>query len=217
MEKTIRILIVDDHPVVRHGLRSMLELKPGIHVVGEAQNGEEAIYYAEKLKPDLILMDLVMPKKDGLEAITEILQQNPQARILVLTSFAKDERIIDALKMGATGYLLKETTPDELLKAIQETYVGETYIPYEIARRLVRAMSKSGRPSIETTLTKREVEVLQMASRGLTNSQIANELVVAEGTVRFHFSNILSKLHLSNRTQAVLFAVQQGWVKVDTN
>ncbi len=214
MAKSIRILIVDDHPVVRHGLHAMLEQKPGIQIIGEARNGLEAIEYTRSIKPDVILMDLVMPVKDGLEAIVDIHKQDPQVRILVLTSYANDEKIVNALKMGAKGCLLKESTPDELLRAIRDVYNGEMFIPSEIALRLVRVMSQPEKPRLDEILTKREADVLKMAVLGYTNSKIANELNVTEGTVRFHFSHILSKLYLSNRTQAVLYAVQQGWASI---
>ena len=211
MKEEIRILIADDHPVVRHGLRSMLELKPGIKVVGEARDGQEAIQYAHELKPDVILMDLVMPKKDGLEAIAEIYQDDPKTRILMLTSFAEDDRIINALKIGAAGCLLKESTPAELLQAIQDVYQGKTSISPGIAHLLVQEMRRSSKVPPESTLTKRENEVFKMVIRGFTNQQIAAELFISEGTVRYHISNILGKLQVSNRTQAVLYALQQGW------
>jgi NarL family two-component system response regulator LiaR len=162
-------------------------------------------------------LDLVMPRKDGIEAIGEIKGENPEARILVLTSFAEDDRVFPAIKAGALGYLLKDSSPQELLQAIREVYRGESSLHPTIARKLVRELSQpSDLPATEEPLTEREVEVLGLVARGLSNQEIADRLVVSERTVRTHVSNILGKLHLANRTQAALYAVREGLAGLDT-
>jgi NarL family two-component system response regulator LiaR len=208
----IRVLIVDDHTVVRYGLRLMLEQKPGFEVVGEAADGLAAIHQSELLKPDVILMDLAMKGLDGVAAITQIHQTCPEIRILVLTSFPDDAKIMAAIQAGAMGYLLKDTSPSELVAAIQRVHRGEVSLSPDLARRLVLQLHGSQKPSQpETPLTDREIEVLRLAASGLSNPEIAKKLFITEGTVRFHFSNILDKLHLPNRTQAILYALRQGW------
>jgi two-component system, NarL family, response regulator LiaR len=211
MENKIRILIVDDHPVVRHGLHSMLETILDMEVVGEARDGIEAVQFAQALKPDVILMDLVMPKKNGLEAIAEIWKENHRVRILVLTSFPDDNKIYSAIKAGACGYLLKDSSPEELLQAIRDVHLGRASLPPEVTNKLLNEIQQSEEigPG-KMVLTKRETEILQLAVQGLSNSQIAAELVISEGTVRYHISNILGKLNLQNRTQAVLYALEHG-------
>lgn len=217
MGNNIRILIVDDHPVVRQGLCSMLEMKPDMEVVGEAKDGLEAVNLSRELKPDVILMDLIMPKQGGLETITEIRGGNPQAHILVLTSFPEDDKIYSAIKAGALGYLLKDSPPEKLLQAIRDVHRGLVSLPPEIAVRLITEIQHSSESAqAETTLTKREADILRLAARAFTNQQIAAELVISEGTVRYHVSNILSKLHLSNRTQVALYALQHGWADLDS-
>jgi NarL family two-component system response regulator LiaR len=212
----IRILIVDDHTVVRHGLRLMLELKPGLDVVGEAQDGSEAISQARLLQPDVILMDLEMPRMSGLQAIEEIHPQFPNIHILVLTSYADSEKIAMTIKAGAAGYLLKDSSPKDLVEAIQNVYHGNISLPPEIAQKLVQGLQQPSKKSpSDTLLTGREKEIIQLAANGLSNVEIAQKLVLSEGTVRFHFSNIFSKLHVSNRSQAILFALRQGWVDLN--
>jgi two-component system, NarL family, response regulator LiaR len=211
MSETIRVLIVDDHTVVRHGLHLMLEQKPEIEVVGEGVDGLDAIYFAEKLKPDVILMDLAMPRMSGLEAIDQIHQKMPDIRILVLTSFADDEHLVTAVKSGAAGYLLKDSSPGDLVAAIHQVSQGNFSFSADFTRRLVmelHAPVKNATPSIN--LSSRELNVLRLAAAGLTNPEIATRLFITEGTDRFHFSNILRKLNLETRTQAVLFALRQG-------
>jgi NarL family two-component system response regulator LiaR len=181
----IRILIADDHPLVRKGIRAMLGTHPDLELVGEAENGVEAVELARKLQPDIILLDLVMPRMDGLEALARIKEDNPDARILVVTSFADDEKVFPAIKAGALGYFLKVASPDMLAQAIRDVHQGELWL-------------------------QRELEVLQLIAQGLSNPVIATELGIGAGTVRFHVSNILSKLHLANRTQAALYALQEG-------
>jgi NarL family two-component system response regulator LiaR len=217
MTETIRILIADDHAIVREGLRALIGTKPDMELVGEAADGVEAVLKARSLRPDVILLDLVMPRKDGIEAIGEIKRENPKARILVLTSFAEDEKVFPAIQSGALGYLLKDSSPQELLRAIREVYRGESSLHPAIARKLIRELNRpSDLPTTEEPLTGREVEVLNLVARGLSNQEIAERLVVSERTVRTHVSNILGKLHLANRTQAALYAVREGLAGLDT-
>lgn len=214
-KKSIRILIADDHPVVREGLCSLVNISPGMELVGEAVDGIEAVEKACSLQPDVILLDMVMPHKDGLEVIREIKQQNPDARILVLTSFAEDDKIFRAIKAGALGYLLKDTSPEMLLQSIRDIYQGESSLHPTIARKLIRELSQPSDPPPGKLLTKREMEVLRLIARGLSNQEIAEKLVITKGTVRIHVSKILTKLHLTNRVQAVLYALQEGLAKLD--
>jgi NarL family two-component system response regulator LiaR len=211
-EKPIRVLIADDHPVVRRGLSSLLNITTDMELAGEAVDGVEAIDKARLLKPDIILLDLMMPRKGGLEAISEIKQANPDARILVLTSFADDDKVFPAIKAGALGYLLKDSPPEMLLQAIHDVYRGESSLHPTIARKLIRELNQPppDLPPTEEPLTRRELEVLRLVARGLSNQEIATELVISEGTVRIHVSNILGKLHLANRTQATLYALHGG-------
>lgn len=209
--KPIRILIADDHAIVREGLRALIETEPGMELVGEATDGVEAVQMARTFRPDVILLDMVMPHKDGLEAISEIKGEQPDARILVLTSFAEDEKVFPAIKGGALGYLLKDTSPQGLLKAIRDVYEGESSLHPTIARKLIGELHRpSSPPPAGEELTEREVEVLNLVARGLSNQEIADRLVVSERTVRKHVSNILGKLHLANRTQATLYALRTG-------
>lgn len=216
-EEPIRVLIADDHPIVRRGLSSLINIKPDLELVGEAADGVEAIDKAWLLKPDVILLDLMMPRKGGLEAIVEIKQANPAARILVLTSFADDDKVFPAIKAGALGYLLKDSPPEMLLQAIHDVYRDEASLHPTIARKVIRELNQppADLPPTEEPLTRREMEVLRLVARGLSNQEIATELVISEGTVRIHVSNILGKLHLANRTQATLYALQEGLADLD--
>jgi NarL family two-component system response regulator LiaR len=215
-KKAIRILIADDHPVVRRGLISLINIQADMELVGEAVDGAEAVAKARSLQPDVILLDLMMPHKDGLEAIREIKQENPNAQILVLTSFAEDDKVFPAIKAGALGYLLKDSPPEMLLQAIHDVDRGEASLHPAIARKLIRELNQPpALPLTEEPLTKRELEVLRLVARGLSNQEIAGTLVVGEGTVRIHVSNILNKLHLANRTQAALYALQEGLATLD--
>jgi NarL family two-component system response regulator LiaR len=215
-DKPIRILIAEDHAVVREGLRLLINSEPGMEVIGQAVDGIEAVQAARALQPDVILLDLVMPRKNGIEAIKEIRQENPTARILVLTSFAEDDKVFPAIKAGALGYLLKDSTPQELLQAISETYQGESSLHPVIARKLIRELHQpAGSQPVEEALTERELEVLKFVAQGLPNQEIADKLALSERTVRTHVGNILNKLHLANRTQAALYAVREGLAKLD--
>lgn len=216
MTEEIQVLIVDDHAVVREGLRALIETEPGMGLAGEATDGDEAVAQAVALQPDVILLDLMMPRKGGIEAIGEIMAADASARILVLTSFAEDDKVFPAIKAGALGYLLKDASPSELLQAIRDVCRGEPSMHPTIARKLMRELRRPAElPPTEEPLTEREVEVLQLLARGLSNQEIADELVVSERTVRTHVSNILGKLHLANRTQAALYALREGLARLD--
>lgn len=215
-DEKIRVLIADDHDVVRRGLRALLETEDDIEIVGEAEDGVEAVLKARSLRPDVTLLDLMMPRKNGIEVISDIKQETPEARILVLTSFSDDEKVFSAIKAGALGYLLKETSPDELLQAVRDVYHGESSLHPAIARKLIRELNRpSSLPPADEPLTEREIEVLIKVARGLSNQEIADTLVISERTVRTHVSNILSKLHLANRTQAALYALKEGLTSLD--
>jgi NarL family two-component system response regulator LiaR len=217
MVEPIRVLIADDHGLVRKGLSALINAKPGIQVIGEAEDGEEAIQKTRELAPDVILLDLKMPHKDGVEAIHEIKAENPDAKILVLTSFVEDHLVFSAIKAGALGYLLKDSTPTELIQAIQAVYRGESSLSPTIALKLVQELSRpSDLPPTDEPLTPREVEVLRLVAKGLTNQEIGEKLVISERTVGAHVSTILAKLQLANRTQAALYALREGLVTLDT-
>ncbi len=212
MDKDIRILIADDHNLVRQGFEALLSVKDGIEVVGLAENGEKAIKMARSLKPDIILMDLMMPVKNGIEATREIKADNPEARILIITSFAEDENVFQAIKAGALGYLLKDSSPGELMQAIEDVCQGRMSLHPSIANKLMDELNKPLEGKVtEDPLTERELEVLKLVAKGFSNQDIADKLVVSERTVGAHVSNILAKLHLANRTQAALYALRKGF------
>jgi NarL family two-component system response regulator LiaR len=216
MTSPIRVLVVDDHLVVRKGIRALLATEPDIEVVGEARDGMEAVAEAAQLQPDVILMDLVMPQMDGIAAIERILARQPTARILVLTSFDADDKVFPAIRAGALGYTLKDFGPAELVRAIQRVYRGESSLHPAIARRVLHELAHPpARPPTSEPLTEREVEVLRLVAQGASNQQIAAVLGIGEGTVRVHVSNILSKLHLASRTQAALYALREGLASLE--
>jgi two-component system, NarL family, response regulator LiaR len=218
MTSPIRILIVDDHAVVREGLRAFLALQDGLEIVGEAADGQEALTQAELLKPDVILMDLVMPKLDGVGAMRELRRLGGRAsncRVIVLTSFFEDDRLLPALEAGAAGYLLKNTQPSELARAVRAAHVGEAITDPTVAARLVEALSDRPRAdgARREQLTARERDVLGLIARGRSNKRIALELGISEKTVKAHVGHVLAKLGVSDRTQAALLAVQEGLVE----
>ncbi|MEZ4732887.1 MAG: response regulator transcription factor [Caldilineaceae bacterium] len=211
MNKRIRLLIADDHAVVRRGLRTILLSEPEMELVDEAADGMEAVLKARACRPDVILLDMVMPRLDGLGAIQQIKQENPAARILVLTSFAEDDKLFPAIKSGALGYLLKDSAPEQLLQAIRDVHAGKSSLDPSVALKLIRELNRpSDLPLSPDPLSERELEVLKLVARGLTNQEIADTLIIGERTVGNHISSILSKLHLANRTQAALYALREG-------
>lgn len=210
----ISVLLADDHPVVRQGLRTLLELQDDIELVGEAADGAEAVTLAEELLPDVVLIDLVMPELDGVEALRRIRTASPATRVIVLTSFGDDARIFPAIKAGAAGYLLKDVEPQELLDAIRRVHRGEGLLHPAVAGRVMRELARGADSSVEP-LSVRELEVLRLIAQGLSNKVIAQRLVISEKTVKTHVSNILAKLHLADRTQAALYAVRERLVELE--
>jgi NarL family two-component system response regulator LiaR len=210
---TIRVLLVDDHAVVRKGMRALIDREAGIEVVGEADDGEQAVSAAERLRPDVILMDLEMPRVGGVEATQRITASRPETRIVVLTSHAAEEDVFPALKAGAQGYLLKHSPPEEVLNAIRQAHRGETILHPSVARLVLQELHRPAQPKQTRTtdpLSERELDVLRLLARGMSNQEIADTLVVGEATVRSHVSSILRKLQLASRTQAALYALREG-------
>lgn len=212
----IKVLVVDDHAIIRKGIRAVLDLIPDIDLVGEAENGRQAIKGDQELVPDVILMDLMMPGMDGIECIKEIKARRPGARILVLTNFAGEDMIFPAIKAGAMGYHLKDSSPEALIDAIRQVNKGVASLHPSIAKKVLEEFHhEAKRPLSEDPLTQREVEVLRLIAQGQENRDIAEQLVISEATVRTHVSNILGKLHLASRTQAALYALREGLASLE--
>ena len=210
-EDRIGVLVVDDHLVVRDGLCALISTCPDMYVAGVAPDGVGAVEEAAAVQPDVILIDLVMPNMNGIEAIARIKQRDPQAKILVLSSFAGDSQVYEAVKTGALGYLLKNSSSKDVLEAIRQVYRGEPALQPAIALKVLNELHRPAKlPPAEEPLTTREYQVLQLVARGLSNQEIADQLVIAEGTAAKHVCNILEKLHLANRTQAALYALREG-------
>jgi NarL family two-component system response regulator LiaR len=215
----ICVLIVDDHAMVRQGLRTFLELQDisalPIEVVGEAANGREAVELAKQTQPDIVLLDLVMPQMDGIQATPKIMEASPRSRVIILTSFGEEDKVLPAIRAGAQGYLLKDIPPNELVQAVREVHLGKVQLHPEVARKLMSAVAAKEEPRAnrvatqsEDGLTDREQEVLQLIADGMNNRAIAEKLVISEKTVKTHVSNILSKLNLDDRTQAAIYALR---------
>jgi len=217
----IRVLIVDDHAMVRQGLRTFLELQNQsalpIEVTGEAANGLEAVKLAKQTQPDIVLLDLIMPEMDGLQATSKIIETSPHSRVIILTSFGEEDKVLPAIRAGAQGYLLKDIPPTELVQAVREAYQGKVQLHPDVARKLMSLAAAKDEPKTshtlteaENSLTDREQEVLQLIAGGMNNREIAEKLVISEKTVKSHVSNILNKLHLDDRTQAAIYALRHG-------
>ncbi|MCO6452525.1 MAG: response regulator transcription factor [Caldilineales bacterium] len=215
MSNTIQVFIADDHPIVRRGIKGLLQTEADMEVVGEAANGRDAVTEVQRLQPDIVLMDLVMPGMDGIEAIKNIRAEGLETRILVLTSFATDDKVFPAIKAGALGYLIKDTVPDELVRAIRQVQLGQPTLHPAIAQKLLQEISGSShQPPSPDPLTEREIEVLRLVARGYSNQEIADTLIIGVATVYTHVSNILAKLHLASRTQAALYALREGYASL---
>ncbi len=206
----ITVLIVDDHAVVRQGLRTFLELQDDIEVVGEAENGAQAVDQTRQHGPDVVLMDLVMPEMDGIEATRRISALRPDTKVIALTSFAADDKVFPAIKAGASGYQLKDVSPSDLADAIRAAHRGETQLHPEVAKKLMDQVAGGAEEPAPEELTERELEVLRLVASGLSNKEIAQELTISDKTVKTHISSILSKLHLADRTQAAIYALKKG-------
>ncbi len=216
MTEAIRVLIADDHAILRKGIRALLGTEPDMEVVGETADGLETVAQAAALRPDVILMDLVMPNMDGIEATRRITAEQPEVRILVLTSFAADDKVFPAIKAGALGYILKDSGPADLVQAIHQVHLGQPSLEPAIALKMLQELSHpSQRPAGPDPLSEREMEVLRLLAQGKSNREIAGQLVITELTVRTHVSNILGKLHLANRTQAALYALKEGLASLE--
>jgi two-component system, NarL family, response regulator LiaR len=214
----IKVLIVDDHRVVRQGLRTFLELNDDIQVLGEATDGLEAVDLAAQLVPDVVLMDLVMPRLDGITAISRIKALGSDTKVIALTSFTEDDKVFPAIQAGASSYLLKDVSPDDLVEAIRAVHRGEARLHPEVIRKLmeqVAAQPASGKPANTPQLTGREGDVIRLVARGRSNREIANALVISEKTAKAHISNILGKLGLEDRTQMAIYAIKNGLVDPD--
>lgn len=214
MTEKISIFIADDHGIVRQGLRDYIALQDDMEVVGDAANGEQAVIRIQDHTPDVVLMDLVMPGMDGIEATRRVREMSPATRVIILTSFAEEEQVFEAIKAGASGYLMKDVKPEELARAIRGVQAGEPMLHPEIARLMMRELQRDNeQPRLHDQLTEREMEVLRCIARGMSNKEIAAELVISEKTVKTHVSNVLQKLHLADRTQAAIYAMQRKLVE----
>jgi NarL family two-component system response regulator LiaR len=215
MTESISVLLVDDHSMVREGVRAFLLTQADILVVGEAESGEEAIKLAEQHVPDVVLMDLIMPKMDGVEATRRVKQVSPRSRVVVLTSYHEDEHIFPALKAGALSYILKDVSAEELASAVRKAAAGEAILHPRVAARVIKELQGRREDSLNpfTELSERELEVLKLIADGMSNAEMAAKLVLSEKTIKGHVSNILSKLHLVDRTQAAVYAWREGIVR----
>lgn len=215
-KKHIKVLVVDDQNIVRKGVRALLEQVDDIDVIGEASNGEEAVAEAKRLTPDVILMDLMMPKMDGITAIQKIQASQLPARIIALTSFVTEDKVFPAIKAGAMGYLLKDSEPEELITAIRKVNRGEPSLHPIVAKMVLEELVQPVKqPLTPEPLTQREVDIIRLVAQGLSNRQIAEQLVIGEATVRTHVGNVLNKLHLANRVQATLYALREGLTSLE--
>ncbi len=217
MTLPISVLIVDDHALVRRGIRAFLDSQPDLTVCGEAQSGQEAIQLAAEQAPDVILMDLLMPGMDGVEATRQLKRVSPRTQVIILTSYHEDEHIFPAIRAGALSYILKDVRPEELAEAIRKAAAGEATLNPRVAARLVQEVQgrRQEAANVFTELSERELGVLLLVARGLSNAEIAASLVIGEKTVKSHVSNILAKLHLADRTQAAVFAWREGLIRPD--
>ena len=215
MSETITVLLVDDHAVVRQGVRTFLETQADLSVVGEAGSGKEAVKLAEQHVPDVILMDLIMPDMDGVEATRRVKQVSPRSQVVVLTSYHKDEQVFPVLKAGALSYVLKDLSADELAEAVRKAAAGEAVLHPRVAARVIKELQgpRSDKVNPFTELSERELEVLKLIADGMSNAEMAAKLVLSEKTIKGHVSNILSKLHLADRTQAAVYAWREGVVR----
>jgi NarL family two-component system response regulator LiaR len=218
LTEQIRVLIVDDHQVVRQGLRTFLELQDDVLVVGEAGDGQTAVEMVQQLNPNIVLMDLVMPRLDGISATRQVKSLAPSVKVIALTSFTEDDKVFPAIQAGASSYLLKDVSPDNLVEAIRAVYRGEARLHPNIARKLMEQVAHQTTPPRESHaegLTERELDVINLVAQGRSNQEIARELVISEKTVKTHISNILSKLQLDDRTQLAIYAIKNGLVDQD--
>lgn len=216
MEKVINILLVEDHPLMRQGLRNAIEVEPGLTVIGEAEDGIEAVEKAALLNPDIILMDIFIPRMDGIATTREIISKNPDSKILILTSSMDDDMIIQAVQSGVQGYILKETTPEQLFDAIRCVYNGTPSFSPNVTKKLLREIREKqfNRP-MSISLTTREQDILRLIAKGLSNDEIGEKLHISQGTVRSHLSGVMKKMQLRNRSQLVLYAVRNGFADTE--